>query len=68
MGFTHMLQLMFSFLQVWLNNEKLSMAFVMPVVWREPTNYTDGCFFRLIRPIKAGLLMKKPRTVQYPNL
>jgi len=44
------------------------MAFAVPMVWREPTNHTDNCYFCLTPPIKAGLSMKKRGTVQYPNL
>lgn len=40
----------------------------MPIVWREFTNYTDDCYCFLSPHIKAGLSIKKRRTVQYPNL
>lgn len=55
-------------LRQWLKKKKRSMAFAAPMVWREPTNHTDDCYFCLTPPIKAGLSMKKIRTVQYPNL
>lgn len=35
------------------------MAFVMPMVWRDPTNYRYDCCFCLTSPIKAGLSIKK---------
>ena len=37
------------------------------MVWREPKNHTDDCYF-LTPPSKAGLKMKKIGTVKYPNL
>lgn len=38
------------------------------MVWRKPTNHTDDWYFSFIPPVKAGLLMKKRGTVQYPTL
>ena len=55
-------------LREWLKNKKRSMAFAVPMVWREPTNHIDDCYFCLTPPIKAGLSMKKRGTVKYPNL
>ena len=55
-------------LREWMRKKKRSMAFAVPMVWREPTNHTDDCYFCLNPPIKAGLSMKKRRTGQYPNL
>jgi hypothetical protein len=44
------------------------MAFAVPMVWREPTNHVDDCYFCLTPPIKAGLSLKKIGTVKYANL
>ena len=52
----------------WMRKNKRCMAFAVPMVWQEPTNHTDDCYFCLNPPIKAGLSMKKRRTGQYPNL
>ena len=38
------------------------------MVWGEPKNHTDDCYFCLTPPIKAGLSMKKIVTFKYPNL
>lgn len=55
-------------LREWLKNKNRAMAFAVPMVWREPTNHTDDCYFCLTPPIKQGLSMKKRGTVKYPNL
>lgn len=46
-------------LREWLKNKKRSMAFGVPMVWREPTNHIDDCYFCSTPPINAGLSMKK---------
>jgi hypothetical protein len=37
------------------------MAFAVPMVWREPTNHSDDCYFCVTPPIKAGLSLKENR-------
>ena len=55
-------------LREWLKNKKRSLAFAVLMVWGEPKNHTDDCYFCLTPPIKAGLSMKKKRTFKYPSL
>lgn len=40
----------------------------MGLIVREPTNHRDDWYFCLTPLINSGSLMKKTRTVQYPNL
>jgi len=42
------------------------MPFVIPVVWREPTDHVSDCYFCLNSII--GVTAKSKHTVQYPNL
>ena len=44
------------------------MAFAVLMVWREPTNHVEDCYFCLTLPIKAGLSLKKIGTVKHPYL
>ena len=55
-------------LRKWLKNKKRSLAFAVLMVWREPKNYRDDCYFCLTPAIKAGFSMKKIGTFKYPNL
>ena len=38
----------------WMKVKNRSMAFTVPMVWREPTDHVDDCYFRLTLLIKAG--------------
>ena len=42
------------------------MPFVIPMVWREPTDHASDCYFYLTSII--GLTAKSKHTIQYPNL
>lgn len=64
MGSTYMLQFIFSNIIRMAERQKKSMAFAVPIVWREPTNHLDDGYFCWTPPIKAGLSMKK---IQIPN-
>jgi hypothetical protein len=54
-------------LREWLKGKKRSMVFAVPMVWQEPTNHVDDCYFCLTLPIKAGLSMKKNRNSEIPK-
>ena len=43
-----------------------SMSFVIPIVWREPTDHVSDCYFCLTSV--TGVIAKSTQTVQYPNL
>jgi len=42
------------------------MSFVIPIVWREPTDHVSDCYFCLTSV--TGVIAKSTQTVQYPNL
>ena len=43
-----------------------SMPFAVPMVWREPRNHVDDCYFCMTN-IK-GITSKSKRSIQYPNI
>ena len=44
------------------------MPFVVPVVWREPSNHTAVCYFCMVLPVSGGITKKKKWTIVYPNI
>ncbi|KAJ8887487.1 hypothetical protein PR048_013702 [Dryococelus australis] len=42
------------------------MPFAVPMVWHEPTNHFDDCYFCLTKT--AGYLKKNKCTMEYPNV
>lgn len=52
----------------WLNGNKPSMPFAVPMIWREPTDHVSNCYFCMVPPIAKGLTKKKKLFVQYPNI
>jgi len=44
------------------------MPFVVPMVWREPSNHTTDCYFSMAPPVSGGITKKKKWTVVYPNI
>lgn len=50
----------------WLKGTHKSMPFAVPMVWREPRNHVDDCYF-CITNIK-GITSKTKRSIQYPNI
>ncbi|KAJ8729128.1 hypothetical protein PYW08_000709 [Mythimna loreyi] len=52
----------------WLNKKKRSLPFGVPMVWREPTNHANDCYFCLTPPIQHGISRKKKRSVVYPDV
>jgi hypothetical protein len=53
-------------LREWLNGKKRAMKFAVPMVWREPTNHVDDCYFCLTPSLKQGWSTKKKAPVEYP--
>lgn len=50
----------------WLKGTHKSMPFAVPMVWREPRNHVDDCYFCMTN-IK-GITSKTKRSIQYPNI
>jgi hypothetical protein len=53
-------------LRHWLQGKRRSLAFGIPMVWREPKDHTSDCYFCLCN-IK-GYSKKKKGDIEYPNL
>lgn len=58
----------FANLHGWINNNGRSMPFGIPMIWREPTNHVDNCYFCMVPPIKKGISRKKKLSIKYPNI
>ncbi|GFR22951.1 uncharacterized protein TNCT_93071 [Trichonephila clavata] len=41
-------------LREWLDGKKCSMQFAVPIVWREPTNPVNNCYFCMTPPQNMG--------------
>ena len=55
-------------LSQWLNGKRHAMPFVVPMVWREPSNHTTDCYFCMVPPVSGGVTKKKKWTIVYPIL
>ena len=53
-------------LSKWKNGIKKHLKFGIPMVWREPKNHHDDCYFCAIDTL--GFNRLKSKTFQYPNL
>jgi len=52
----------------WLKGEKEAMPFAVPMVWREPSNHANDCYFCMVPPVSGGITAKKKHTIVYPNI
>ena len=52
----------------WLKGEKVAMPFAVPMIWREPSNHVNDCYFCMVPPVSGGITRKKKHTVAYPNI
>ncbi|CAH2014076.1 unnamed protein product [Acanthoscelides obtectus] len=59
-----------SSLRSWLNGKKRSMRFAVPMVWREPTNHINDCYFCMVPCVgqATGMSKKKKSVINYPNI
>ena len=55
-------------LSQWLNGKRPSMPFAVPMVWREPSNHTNDCYFCLVPPLSGGITKQKRSRIVYPNI
>lgn len=56
----------FNGLRDWLNKRKVAMPFAIPMIWREPKNHHDDCYFCSVNV--AGFTLKTKHQIVYPNL
>jgi len=43
----------------WRNRKGMSMPFAIPMVWREPSNYSSDYYFCLTPPVASGMDRKQ---------
>ena len=55
-------------LSQWLNCKRSSMPFAVPMVWREPSNHLNDCYFCLVPPLSSGITKRKKSRIVYPNI
>ena len=55
----------YSGLTQWLNGKHTSMSFGVPMVWREPQNHVDDCYFCMTNV--AGFTKKNKHKITYPK-
>ena len=53
-------------LTAWFNGKKAAFNFAVPMVWREPRNYADDCYFCLTNI--TGFNASSRKKIKYPNL
>ena len=44
------------------------MPFAVPMIWREPTDHVNDCYFCLTPTIKKEFNWKKKSVIEYPNI
>ena len=44
------------------------MPFAVPMVWREPSNHTNDCYFCLVPPLSGDITKQKKSRIVYPNI
>ena len=51
-------------LNEWLKKKRKAMPFAVPMIWREPTDYVDNCYFCLTPSMKKGFNRKKKSLIE----
>jgi hypothetical protein len=46
----------------------MAMPFAVPLVWREPLNYSSDCYFCITPPVAIGMNRKRKQNTDYPNI
>src|SRR5215469_8389877 len=52
----------------WINRKGMAMPFAVPMVWREPSNNSSDCYFRLTPSVASGMNRKKKQKIDYSNI
>ena len=55
-------------LNEWLKKKRKAMPFAGPMIWREPTDHVNDCYFCLTPSMKKGFNSKKKSLIEYPNI
>ena len=50
----------------WIKGKRKSVSFGIPMVWREPRNHHDDCFFCMVKSL--GRNAKSMKHIKYPNI
>ena len=50
----------------WSRNKISSLPFGIPMIWREPKNHLDDCYFCMVKT--SGFNLKNKSIIQYPSL
>jgi len=53
-------------LRQWTNKSRKSLRFAIPMVWREPQDHCNGCYFCAVKT--KGISRKNRNSLTYPNL
>ena len=63
---TSVVQSCYNGLTAWFNCKKAAFNFAVPMVWREPRNHADDCYFCLTNI--TGFDASSRKNIKYPNL
>ena len=66
MGTALCLLRLFNWIARLVQKKKSSMPFAVPMIWKEPSNHVDDCYFYIVNI--SGFSGKNKRSIQYPNL
>lgn len=50
----------------WLHGKRSSMPFAVPMIWREPTNHFNDCYFCMTKV--SGFSRKNKHNIEYPEI
>ena len=53
-------------LRFWTTGKRKSLRYAIPMIWREPQNHLNDCYFCAVKIV--GLNQKKRRSITYPSL
>jgi len=56
----------FENLKLWKSGKRKSMSFGVPMIWREPRNHYDDCYFCMVKV--KGINTKNKKSITYPDV